>query len=59
MNKLRTILAAALLTLPVVALNASTAVDESAGIEIGQKPPQQQGGCCWMLLMGRWYCVPC
>jgi hypothetical protein len=57
MNKLRTILAAALLALPFVALNASTVVDEPAAMEIGQ--PQQQAGCCWILIMGRWYCYYC
>jgi hypothetical protein len=56
MNKLRTILAAALLALPILTLNASTVADEPA-MEIGQT--QQQGGCCWMLIMGRWYCYPC
>jgi hypothetical protein len=57
MNKLRTILAAALLSMPVIALNASTAVDEPTAIEL--RPLQQQGGCCWALIVGRWYCVPC
>jgi hypothetical protein len=46
-----------LLAQPIVALNASTAVDETVAMEIGQT--QQQGGCCWMLIMGRWYCMPC
>jgi hypothetical protein len=57
MNKLRTILAAALLTMPVIALNASAVVEEPTGIELNQL--QQQSGCCWMLIGGRWYCVPC
>lgn len=56
MNKLRTILAAALLTMPVIALNASTVADEPTGIEVNS-PPQQS--CCWAIIMGRWYCVPC
>ncbi len=56
MNKLRTILAAALMTMPVIALNASTVADESTGVTLETK---QQAGCCWMLIMGRWYCVPC
>jgi hypothetical protein len=57
MNKLRTLLAAALLTMPVIALNASTAVDVPTGIEVDS--PQQQAGCCWILIMGRWYCYYC
>jgi hypothetical protein len=57
MNKLRTILAAALLTVPVIALNASTVPDEPTQMEIGQT--QQQAGCCWILIMGRWYCYYC
>jgi hypothetical protein len=57
MSKLRTILAAALLILPVLALNASTLVEEAAEIEVGQT--QQQSSCCWVLFIGSWYCVPC
>ena len=57
MNKLRTILAAALLTMPVIALNASTVADEPTGIELS--PVKQQSGCCWAIIMGRWYCIPC
>ena len=56
MNKLRTILAAALLTMPVIALNASTAAEEPTGIQVSS-PPQQS--CCWILIMGRWYCYYC
>jgi hypothetical protein len=57
MNKLRTILAAALLTMPVVALNASTVVDVPTGAQLS--PTQPVASCCWMLIGGRWYCVPC
>jgi hypothetical protein len=56
MNKLRNLLVAALLTLPVVGLNAS-ALD--SGVEGTELRPVQQYGCCYVLIMGRWYCIPC
>jgi hypothetical protein len=57
MKKLRNLLAAALLTLPVVALNASTVADAAKGAELN--PTRPVAGCCYVLFMGRWYCMPC
>ena len=57
MNKLRTILVVALLAMPVAALNAGTVVDQPAGAQMS--PTQPVASCCWALIMGRWYCMPC
>jgi hypothetical protein len=66
MNQVRAILAAALFTLLVTALNAnivaSTAADgtvvaEGTAVELG--PLQQAAGCCWIMIVASWYCVPC
>ena len=66
MNQVRAILAAALFTLPVTALEAnivaSTAADgtvvaEGTAVEVG--PLQQAAGCCWIMIVASWYCVPC
>jgi hypothetical protein len=56
MKKLRTLLAAALITLPVLALDAAVTVEPT-------KPQvsstQALDSCCWILLFGRWWCIPC
>jgi hypothetical protein len=56
MKKLRNVLAAALLTIPLASLSASTVADASTGPEM--RPTRTQT-CCMVYFMGRYYCVPC
>ncbi len=57
MTKLRNLLAAALLLLPAVTLNASSFahMDERPGLGSTQQSP----GMCWIYMMGRWWYIPC
>ena len=57
MKKLRNVLAAALLTIPVLALNASTLADYTD--EVVVRPTPSVTACCWVYFMGRWMCIPC
>lgn len=57
MTKLRSLLAAALLMVPAVTLNASSFTNDDADPSVSA--PQQSGGMCWVYYMGRWYYVPC
>jgi hypothetical protein len=58
MAKLRTLLAAALLTVPVLTMSMNVAADDA------QTGPRIEAttaatGCCWAYFMGRWICMPC
>ena len=57
MKKLRTVLAAALLTFPVLTLNASSLADSAKGSEI--KSTRSVTGTCWVYYMGRWWTYSC
>jgi len=57
MQKLRTFLAAALLTIPVATLNASAlTTDVEAG---GIQSTQSLTGWCYYYMGGRWWAYPC
>ena len=57
MTKLRTFIAAALLTLTVVSLNASAAM--TAPSRGGVNPAQPVTGICYIYMGGRWWAIPC
>ncbi len=54
MKKLRTLLAAAFITLPVLATDAAVTTPERP--QIAQQTPVN---CCWVMILGRWWCIPC
>jgi hypothetical protein len=56
-SKLPHVLAAALLLLPTVALNAASlpSVETRPGLD----SPRPAGGMCWIFVGGRWWYVPC
>lgn len=56
MKKLRNVLAAALLTIPLASLSANAAIEASPGTEMR---PTNIEYCCMIYLMGRYYCLPC
>lgn len=57
MKKLRSVLAAALITIPLASFGASQVVDSAAGTEL--RPTRNLENCCWVYLVGRYWCVPC
>ena len=57
MKKLRNLLVGALLTLPVMTLNAGTIADFVGGAEM--RPTPSVADCCYVFSVGRWWCVPC
>jgi hypothetical protein len=57
MTKIRSLLAAALILLPAVALNAGPL--PSAETRPGLSSPQPAGGMCWVWMANRWWYVPC
>ena len=57
MIKLRNLLAAALILLPTVTLNAGPL--PSAETRPSLSSPQSAGGMCWIYAMGRWWYLPC
>ena len=57
MRKLRTFLAAALLTIPVMTLNASSLSADAPGY--GLSSAQSLTGTCWIYMGGRWWAYPC
>lgn len=57
MKKLRNVIAAALLIVPVLALNASTLSDAAEGVVVRSTPSVT--ACCYIFYMGRWWCIPC
>jgi hypothetical protein len=56
MKTLKNVLLGALMTLPVMTLNAGT-ID--AAKESEMRPTRPVAGCCYTMIMGRWYCIPC
>jgi hypothetical protein len=57
MRKLRTVLAAALLTIPVMTLNASASSADAS--TYGVSSTQSLTGTCWVYMGGRWWAFPC
>jgi hypothetical protein len=57
MKKLRNVLAAALLTIPLASMGASSIMDASTGQEL--RPTRSVTSCCWTYFMGRYWCLPC
>lgn len=55
MKKLRNVLAAALVTIPL-SLNAGIPA-KSEGAEM--RPTPSVAGCCYYYIGGRWWCIPC
>jgi hypothetical protein len=55
MNRVRTLIAAALLTIPVLSLSAATPADHSTGFTRGSSLPAPQTGYCFWLA-GHWFC---
>ncbi len=58
MRKLRSLLAAALLTLPVVTLSATQLSGGKSDVVAVQSSTSLQG-CCYLYWEGRWWCLPC
>jgi hypothetical protein len=57
MKTLKNLLLGALLTLPVMTLNAGSIVDAAKGTEV--RPVRSVANCCYVQIGTRWYCVPC
>jgi hypothetical protein len=57
MKKLRNVLAGVLLSLPIMALNASALTKEDA--PVGLNPTHSVTGWCWVYFMGRYIAIPC
>jgi hypothetical protein len=57
MTKLRTLLAAALLTLAVGSLQATPSVSEGSRVDLGST--HQATGVCWIFWAGRWWEIAC
>ena len=36
-----------------------TAVADEFGTEVSSEPKEQATACCWVYVLGRWWCVPC
>lgn len=58
MRKLRTLLAAALFTLPVVALSASQLSTGKSDV-VGVQSSVSSDTCCYVYWQGHWWCLPC
>jgi hypothetical protein len=58
MPKLRTLLATALLTLPVLTLSASQIAVEAPGSGTRLESTSLTG-CCWVFYLGMWRCYTC
>ena len=56
MRKIRTVLAAALLTLPIAALSAHGLAAAPGGTQVRSAQGQT---CCWVYWNGFWVCNPC
>jgi hypothetical protein len=54
-TKLRNLLAAALLVVPAVTLNASSFTSAEERPELSAP----QAGMCWFYMNGRWWYIPC
>lgn len=57
MKKLRNVVAGILLSLPLLALNASTLTKEEA--PAGLNPTHSVTGWCYVYFMGRYIAIPC
>jgi hypothetical protein len=57
MKKLRIVLAGVLLSLPIMALNASALTKEDA--PVGLNPTHSVTGWCYVYFMGRYIAIPC
>jgi hypothetical protein len=57
MKKLRVVLAGVLLSLPIMALNASMLTTDEA--PAGLSSTHSVTGWCYIYFMGRYYAVPC
>ena len=61
MKRLRGILLGIALALPLAAIGASgevALVNKSSTMTQIQSGPES-GRCCWVWLMGSWWCLPC
>jgi hypothetical protein len=56
MKTLKNLLIGALLTLPVMTLNAGAIAEAAKGTEMR---PLSVANCCSVMIGGRWYCMPC
>jgi hypothetical protein len=57
MQKFRTLLATALLTLPVVTLASTQTEGANPGVRV--EASTSLTSCCMYLVAGRWFCFPC
>jgi len=56
MNRVRTLIAAALLTVPMLSLSAADAVDHSTSVVRDSALPSSQAGYTCFWIAGHWYC---
>jgi hypothetical protein len=54
MTRMRTLIAAALLTIPMLSLSAATQVDDSTQVMRDSSLSPQTGYCVW--IVGNWWC---
>jgi hypothetical protein len=59
MAQLRTLLATALLALPVMSLSAAQVTVNGEGTGTRVDASTSLTGCCMVLWGGTWYCIPC
>ena len=59
MKKLRTLFAAALLTLPILSISASQVPVGPLSGGATLQPTAPVASCCWVVFLGRWMCIPC
>jgi hypothetical protein len=57
MKKLQKVLIAALLTIPVLTLNASSLSDDANSAQLS--PTHSVTGWCYIYMAGRWWQIPC
>lgn len=57
-STLKALLAAALITAPVLTLDAAQVPAKPGTVESEMTGNAAQG-CCYVYIMGRWWCVPC
>ena len=56
MKLIRHSLVVAVLLVASFGLQSTTSVAASATVA---PPTHSANGCCWVYLLGRWYCIPC
>lgn len=63
MKNVRKVIAALALALPIAAVAATQAADSLTQTQSAPAGIAASGGqsylCCWVLFMGKWYCLPC